>query len=144
MSEGLEGGGVSGGGPGMTLADGSTAGGPPAGHWRSARAAAGAVAGTTVGPRTKSHGVILARPNPSAMAASPIPIRRAELWPEGPLAAKPASVVLVPVVAVSVWAWLKESAQTAVLRSCVKSASGADVISCGTLSENVILMIEDS
>ncbi len=88
--------------------------------------------------------MILARPNPSAMAASPIPIRRAELWPEGPLAAKPASVVLGPVVAVSVWAWLKDSSQTAVFRSCVKSASGADVISCGTLSENVILMIEDS
>ena len=136
---------MSGGGPASPLGGGSAAGGPLAGHGTSAGAAAGAAAGTTAGPRTSSQGVTLARRNPRAIATSPTPIKIAELWPLDPLITKlPASVTLVPVVAVSVWAWFKESSQTAVLRSWVNSAFGADVISCGTVSENVILMIEDS
>ena len=127
----------------MALAGGSATGGLPAGHAESAGTAVGAVAGTTAGPRTKSHGVTFARANPRATATSPTPIKKAELWPEGALAENPASVVVELVVAVSVWAWVKDSSQTAVFRSCVNSASGAEVISCGTVSENVILMTDD-
>lgn len=104
---------MSGGGPGKALDGGAAAGGSPAGHGE----APGAAAGTTAGPRTNSHGVILARTNPRAIAASPTPIRKAELCPEGALDAKPASVVLGPVVAVRVWASVNDSSQTAVFRS---------------------------
>ena len=134
---------MSGGGPARPLGGGESAGNPPPGQAEAAGSAAGAVAGTTAGPRMSSHGVILARRNPRATATSPTPIKIAELWPDGAFAAKPARVVVGPVVAVRVWAWVKDSSQTAVFRSSVKSASGADVISWGTVSENVILMIED-
>jgi len=62
-------------------------------------------------------------------------------WPEPPLEAKPVSARAGPVVAVSVCACEKDSFQIAVLRSWVNSAPGASVISCGTVSENVIVLL---
>src|SRR6201984_2125073 len=47
-----------------------------------------------------------------------------------------------PVVAVSVSALVQLTLQVAVLRSSVKTAPGAEVISCGTVSENVMVKME--
>ena len=55
------------------------------------------------------------------------------------LATSPASE---PVVAVNVCALVQDSFQMAVLRSSVKSAQGADVITCGTVRVNVITKID--
>ena len=63
--------------------------------------------------------------NPTAIAMKPTAITRRESCAGETLATRPASD---PVVAVSVCAFVQVSFQIAVLRSRVKSAPGADVI----------------
>src|SRR5260370_29858175 len=64
---------------------------------------------------------------------------RRESWRGATLATSPVSD---PVVAVNVCALVQDSFQIAVLRSSVKSAPGADVIWCGTVSANVMTKID--
>ena len=77
---------------------------------------------------------------PRATATKPTAITNRESVPTGAtLATSPTSG---PVVAVSVCALVQLSFQMAVLRSSVKRAPGADVMTCGTVREKVITNIE--
>ena len=80
--------------------------------------------------------------NPMTIATNPTPITRAELPPGVALAASAASATLGPVVAVNVSGFVMDIFQIAVFRSSVNKAPGAETISLGTTSENVIVKIE--
>ena len=74
--------------------------------------------------------------------ARPIPVNRTGFWTTARLETEPASAMAGPVVAVKVCASVRDTFQIAVRRSIVNSAPGAEVISCGTVSEKVTLRIE--
>src|SRR5258706_6145421 len=63
---------------------------------------------------------------------------------EPALETNPASATAGPVVAVSVSAFVHDSFQIAVFRSCVNRAPGADVISCGTVSAKLTVKTDAS
>src|SRR5438094_332407 len=77
--------------------------------------------------------------NPTATAVKPTAITRRASCSGETLATSPTSD---PVVAVSVWDFVQDSFQIAVLRSNVKSALGADVITCGSVTANVTMKID--
>jgi len=76
--------------------------------------------------------------NPRAIAR-PSPVNKTGLCLETSFEAEPAKVKPDSVVAVGVRGFVKDSFQIAVLRSSLNNAPGADVISWGTVSENVML-----
>src|ERR1700674_119917 len=94
--------------------------------------------------RRRRHGRNVPRMNPTTIPTSATPITMAGPWPCAPLATSPTRPTLGPVVAVTVCDCVMDSFQIAVFRSSVKSAPGADVISCGTVSENVMVKMEAS
>jgi hypothetical protein len=104
----------------------------------------GEVTGVATGPRRRRLGATWPRTNPTAIAAKARAIKIAGPGPDPALETNPVKARPGPVVAVSVSALVQDSFQIAVFRSCVNSAPGADVISCGTVNAKVIVKTDAS
>src|ERR1700719_3552649 len=99
-------------------------------------------AGAAAGVSKRRHGWSIPRSTPTATATAAIPTVSAPLGPCTPVAENPASCG--PVVAVKVSAFTQFTFQIAVLRSRVKRAPGAEVISWGSVKAKVIVKIDES
>src|SRR6266702_3170756 len=124
------GGGAPGGGPGQSTLDG-VAGGGATGTC--------ATTGASGRPNTPRHVRNMPSRKPAPMAMNAMAITRRMSGRAETLATRPASG---PVVAVDVSDLVQCSFQMAVLRSSVKRAPGADVITCGTVSAKVMVKMD--
>src|SRR6266704_2006288 len=129
------GGGAPGGGPGQSTLDG-VAGGGATGTCATTGASWGCACGR---PNTPRHVRNMPSRKPAPMAMNAMAITRRMSGRAETLATRPASG---PVVAVNVSDLVQCSFQMAVLRSSVKRAPGADVITCGTVSAKVMVNMD--
>lgn len=89
--------------------------------------------------RMRRHGISIPTTMPTAMAIAPTTTVKRVSVAGVTAATRP---VVGPVVAVSVSAFVQLTFQIAVLRSSVKTAPGAEVISCGTVNEKVMVKMD--